>query len=240
VADERLDPIYSTYAAATHLKNEFALLGNWPLTLNAYNTGAGRIQKAMRELQTDDIEKVIREFKEPGYQFYSKNYYPEFLAALHVYENQMRYFGRLNLLSPLQYEVYSPNRSVNLPDLATLVDLDEETLKNMNPALSSDVLIGNKNLPAGYLVKVPPRMGTLLANAETMQREDAPAPTQWYVAQEGDTIESIAKTSNVPVALLEKINGLLANESLEAGTFIELPQREDLAQNTQGQVTAIP
>lgn len=231
IADERLDPIFSTYAAAAHLKAEFGLIGDWPLTINAYNTGPGRIMKAMRELNTTSIEKVIREFKEPGYQFYSRNYYPEFLAALHVYENRALYFGRVNILSPLAYEVYSPTREVNLNDLANLTHLDQQSLQDLNPALSEDVLLGLRNLPAGYLVKVPVNVSGAMARAEALLDEDLAAKdNQWYVAKGGDTLELISRKFNVPLNILEKLNGYLPQEFLKAGAFIELPQKEDVAQ----------
>lgn len=236
--DERMDPIYSTYAAAAHLKSEYNLIGNWPLTINAYNTGPGRVMRAMKQLGTDSIERIIREFKDPAYQFYSRNYYPEFLAALQVYNNQFSYFGRLNILSPFRYEVYSPSREIDLADLADLADLDPQTLKDYNPALSAAVLSGDKKLPADYLVKVPPNMGIAMAQAETLLREDVKTGSSWYLAEAGDTLENIAAKFNLPVILLEKINSYLPKESLKAGTFIELPAQEDVAQ-VPGQ-TAIP
>ncbi len=159
IADERLDPILSTYAAADHLKNDYDLLGSWPLAVNSFNTGPGRMLKAKDQLKTDDITTIIRNFVNPGYQFFSRNYYPEFLAALTVYENQNHYFGPIQKMAPLRSDYFFPGRKVNLSELAAQMNVPQETMKKLNPCLSTDVLEGRNVLPVGYLVKVPYGLG---------------------------------------------------------------------------------
>lgn len=158
-ADERRDPILATYAAAKHLKADYDLLGSWPLAINAYNTGAGRLLKAIRDLETTDIETIITNFKEPGYQFYSRNYYPEFLAALHVYENQVQYFGKVQPAPTWVYDLYFPQEDVDLRALADLARVPDDEIRRLNPALTEEVLAGLKPVPAGALVRVPKDRG---------------------------------------------------------------------------------
>ncbi len=91
--DERKDPIKSTVAAVKHLRRDFDRLGSWPLAINAYNTGPRRIAEATEELKTKNIAKIIKKYEHPSYGFASRNFYPEFLAALEVYEDRKLYFG---------------------------------------------------------------------------------------------------------------------------------------------------
>jgi membrane-bound lytic murein transglycosylase D len=93
--DERNDPVKSAHAAARHLNRDYKRLGTWPLALNAYNTGPGRIAGAVNQLGTTDIVKIIRNYQGPGYGFAARNFYPCFLAALRVYENRTQYFQEL-------------------------------------------------------------------------------------------------------------------------------------------------
>lgn len=233
IADERRDPILATYAAAEHLKGEYELVGSWPLAINAYNTGPGRILKAKKQLGTSDIATIIRHFKDPGYQFYSRNYYPEFLAALHVYENQERYFGGpVTTLPPLQYEFFVPERPVNLRELATASEISPELMRALNPAFSAPIQQGASPLPSGYIVRVPKNFGTRVAvAAATLNRQTAEA--KWHLVTAGQTIGDIAKLYGVPVEELAKENGTLPRTKLSPGMILNLPRGTGVALNPE-------
>jgi membrane-bound lytic murein transglycosylase D len=49
VADDRLDPVKATYAAARYLRDLYAIFRDWPLALAAYNAGENRIQKVIQK-----------------------------------------------------------------------------------------------------------------------------------------------------------------------------------------------
>ncbi|MBI2340716.1 MAG: transglycosylase SLT domain-containing protein [Deltaproteobacteria bacterium] len=230
-ADERLDPILSTYAAARHLANEYKLLGSWPLTVNAYNTGPGRLLRAREELKTDDIATIIKNFKDPGYQFFSRNYYPEFLAALYVYDNQETFFGPIEKLPPLQYELFMPQESINLKMLAEMVDVDPEVLRNLNPAIAEDVLNGDYSLPAGYLVKIPKNFGPLFARAAARYWRQIQT-AEWHVVQEDETTASIADYYRIPLESLEEANNLIPGEPISPGMIIKLPRDSGASTDT--------
>lgn len=97
--DERLDIEKATIAAAKHILRDYKRLGKWELAINAYNTGPGRMANAVRTLGTDNIVKIIKDYYHPAYGFASRNFYPEFLAALHVYENRHSLFPELYHIS---------------------------------------------------------------------------------------------------------------------------------------------
>ncbi len=80
--DQRLDPYHSTRAAARYLKESYKKLGSWPLAIMSYNHGVAGIMRAKRALNTSDPEEIIRRYSSRSFQFASRNFYPEFLAAL--------------------------------------------------------------------------------------------------------------------------------------------------------------
>ncbi len=167
VIDERADPIRETYAAASLLSHDYEALGSWPLAINAYNTGRGRIEQAMARLGTSSIVSIIKYFDHPSYGFASRNFYLEFLAALDVAKNHQRYFGDIRFDPPMRYDLVQVKTPVILPDIAQASGISLETLTDLNPAYSEAVIAGKLPLPAGSELRVPERKGeTFLKHTE--------------------------------------------------------------------------
>jgi membrane-bound lytic murein transglycosylase D len=89
--DDRLNPTTETEAAARLLRYNYDALGSWPLAITAYNYGTGGTEQASAEFG-GDYSKIVRAYNGPHFGFASKNYYPEFLAALEVHQNEDKYF----------------------------------------------------------------------------------------------------------------------------------------------------
>ncbi|MDO8520142.1 MAG: transglycosylase SLT domain-containing protein [Deltaproteobacteria bacterium] len=228
IADERRDPILATYAAANHLKKEYELLGSWPLAINAYNTGPHRMIKAVKQLGTNDIATIIKKFKEPGYQFYSRNYFPEFLAAVHVYDREKFYFGELEKMPAVKYDIFIPEEPTDVRQLCLGVNVSEEALADLNPGLSEEVLEGEKLLPPGYIVRVPEELGPAFA-LEAINQGRMVAENGLHVVREGDSLESVASLYHVPVDRLREANRFLPGQPLNAGMVLNLPRETGVA-----------
>jgi membrane-bound lytic murein transglycosylase D len=119
--DQRYDPILSTHGAARLLLKNYQILGSWPLAINAYNSGAANLQRAITTLGSRDISRIITNYKGGSYAFASRNFYPSFLAALEVYE---KYKEELtDAVQPLpektqtvsDYDTHSPERVIQYP-----------------------------------------------------------------------------------------------------------------------------
>lgn len=78
--DERQDPFRASHAAAKFLKRNHSILGSWPLALTAYNYGTSGMARAKRD--KGSYEKIFLEYEEGYFKFASRNFYPEFLAAI--------------------------------------------------------------------------------------------------------------------------------------------------------------
>ena len=88
--DDRHDPLRSTQAAARLLKHNYEALGSWPLAIVAYNHGKAGVQTARERVGSDAIEDIIVRYNGPRFGFASKNFYPEFLAALELLHPTIR------------------------------------------------------------------------------------------------------------------------------------------------------
>lgn len=161
--DERRDPLLATYAAAQFLKHTYDALESWPLVINAYNAGHGRLLQAIKALGTRDIARIITEFKHPDYQFASRNFYPEFLAALEVYRRKDVFFAEVKPRVPLRYDTVSFERPVSVPLIAQYAGISPETLRELNPSFSERLLQGARALTPGLSLKVPYLSGDRVA-----------------------------------------------------------------------------
>ncbi|HKV54982.1 MAG TPA: lytic transglycosylase domain-containing protein, partial [Candidatus Binataceae bacterium] len=89
--DDRLDPTTETEAAAKLLRSNYLTFGNWPLAITAYNYGTAGMEQAAEQYQSD-YGRILRSYDGPHFGFASKNYYPEFLAALQIHRYENVYF----------------------------------------------------------------------------------------------------------------------------------------------------
>jgi membrane-bound lytic murein transglycosylase D len=153
--DERMDPFRETEAAAQLLSYNYRLLGSWPLAITAYNHGAEGMRRAREQLGTDDIVRIVREYRSPTFGFASRNFYVSFLAALSIAEDPDKYFGALHRGSEPQFVEVKLSTSASSAALVRALGVDRDTLRGLNPALRPAVWTGQRSVPAGYVVRLP-------------------------------------------------------------------------------------
>lgn len=155
LVDERLHLEKATKGAAALLLQYNSEVGNWPLTLTAYNHGNGGVRRAIRELGTHDIAEIVARYKGPQFGFASRNYYASFLAALEIYDNAQLYFGPLDRHAPEQVERLVLNEPMRIDQLELELGFVRDRLRYHNPALMAPVWAGSAAVPRGYAMRVP-------------------------------------------------------------------------------------
>jgi len=85
--DERNDPFLSTRAAVRHLRDLNEMFGSWELALAAYNSGAGRVQRAIKRSHGVTDFWTLRRFLPRE----TRNYVPALWAALIVAKDPVTY-----------------------------------------------------------------------------------------------------------------------------------------------------
>lgn len=162
--DGRNDPIHASDGAARFLGDLYDKTNDWALAINAYHSGLGRLRQAVKKLGTRDIAVIIHEFDDPAYGFYSRNYYPEFLAVVDIYKNRERY-GIVSGKTLQQYDIVRTSDFVNLPEIAGRFAVDMKILRKLNTAISNEVFRGELPLPPDYPLRVPKGTGYYWATA---------------------------------------------------------------------------
>lgn len=155
VVDERRDPLIASAAAARFLKANYERLGTWPLAITAYNHGPGGVAAAVDAVGTTDIATIIQSYKGSRFGFASRNFYPEFLAAMSVEKNFEDHFGLLHTEAPLVHEEVTVETPILLRTAARFAGTDEEELVLLNPALSEAVREGRASVPRNYELRIP-------------------------------------------------------------------------------------
>lgn len=219
--DERLDPLIGAAGAARLLRKNHELLTSWPLAINAYNSGPLRMQKAINQLGTKNIEVIIRHFNNRGYQFASRNFYPEFLAAMEVAQNHRKHFGRLDLEEPIAFDEVRLPYDLSLYDLASTAGTDVGVLKDLNPAYGEKNFRQGVLLPKGYTIRVPHTKGNFfLAAIEDLRNKQQAA--KWHLVKKGETLHKIARQYGTSVQTIRSFNGLLGLNLLP-GQMLKIP-----------------
>lgn len=225
IIDERRDPFLSTQAAARLLRDNFDVIGSWPLAITAYNHGLAGMRRAASQLGTKDIGKIIDSYQGRTFGFASRNFYPAFLAALDVDRNAQRYFGDIVL------DAASDDVVVNLPDyidaepLAAALNVPLSELRRRNPALMDTVWAGDKYVPRGFELRVPG--GTdpagLIAAIPSAQRFAAQRPDLQHRVRSGETMSGIAEQYGIGLSALIRANGMSNGNFIRVGQMLTLP-----------------
>ncbi|HWP64632.1 MAG TPA: LysM peptidoglycan-binding domain-containing protein [Candidatus Limnocylindria bacterium] len=246
LVDERLDPLTATRGAARFLRENYETLGTWPLAITAYNHGPYGMLRAVQAVGTRDIGRIIARYQGKAFGFSSRNFYPEFLAAVEIEREAERYFGPLTPPDiPESTEAYL-SAPVGIEVAARLASTDRDTLALLNPALLPPVTRGRYDIPRGYRLRVPApaasafeaRLAALAAERRVTSSRPAPpnepAPgttVARHRVKRGDTLSGIAQRYGVTVAALRQANGMRGTV-VRIGQTLRIPATRSASSRT--------
>jgi len=226
VIDERRDPLRATRGAARYLKSNFKMLGTWPLAITAYNHGEGGVRRAVRETGTTDIGRIVERYHGPRFGFASRNFYAEFLAAVAVERDYEAYFGPLTFEAPFKSDEVRLGSPVAGKVAVASAGTSVDALAALNPAVESSVFRRNRNLPKGYVLRVP--AGTAsgfeqrLAKVPASKRAIAPPRVRTHRVARGQTLSLLARRYGTSVRSLQRANRL-GGTRIRIGQVLKIP-----------------
>ena len=223
--DERLDPYRSTEAAASFLEQNYIVLGSWPLAVTAYNHGPGGMKRAQEQLGTSDIVTVVRKYNSRSFGFASRNFYVAFLAALEIDSDPDKFFGPIRRNATDSSLVLEVPAFVPASRLATVLELDREELKRLNPSLLPSVWRGARHVPRGFELRVPNtiNLDEVLGQLSGGEHYDAQVAETQHRVGKGESLSAIATRYNTSIAAIAELNNLDRPYRIRAGQVLALP-----------------
>lgn len=233
--DERLDPFIAAKAATRLLSHAHRTLSSWPLAINAYNAGTRRMSRAVKKIRTRNIAEIIHRYEDRAYGFASRNFYPEFLAALEVSEYWRNYFPSLNWHPPMKYVEIQLKQSVSPWDLAAALGMDVQLLKEYNPAYKSHVFQNGGSLPARYTLRFPGSDSGIYQLALNEIYSEQKQQPKRHIVQKGETLYQIALRYGTSVSLIQSHNQL-ATSRIYPGQMLAIPAEAALVMKKKDSV----
>jgi membrane-bound lytic murein transglycosylase D len=226
--DERLDPIRATEAAAKLLKLNYRELDAWPLAITAYNHGLSGMKRA-KSLYGTDFGRIYREYSSRSFGFASRNFYAEFLAALHVATNYENYFGDVQFHQPVEFVEITTDHYLTVNSILETYRMDRNEFRQLNPALRPPVLNSQRRIPKGYtlrLPKLPDAEGiALLARIDSRLKYEEQVHSDWYRVKRGDNLNAIAQQHEVSVKSFAEYNNLTKDTRINSGQILQIPPK---------------
>ncbi len=226
--DARSDVLLAAEGAARKLRQDHESLEAWPLALTAYNHGAGGMARAVRRLGTRDIGVIAEKYRSRTFGFASRNFYPEFLAAVIVYAERDRHFPGVEPFPEIRFDVVDRKRYVALTDLAAATGVAVDDLAALNPALDRSVLAGSLLVPPRYPLRVPAGTAAQFAQAYAelpAERKPDRQAAFGYRVKRGDTLGAIARKFGSSVAAIQRANRLPRADRIHVGQKLRIPLR---------------
>lgn len=227
LVDERRDQLRATHAAAQLLAHNYEVTQSWPLAITAYNHGLQGIKNAVKKVGTDDIGVIVEQYDGSRFGFASRNFYPEFLAALDVCLRYTEYFGEIELNKPLALT------QVKLPDYVSAKTLEKYTalttsdIKKLNPALNSSVFASGNFLPRNYqlnmLSEQKKAFETAYAAIPKSLKYTYLAVKTKHKVKKGETLSAIAHRYRTTVSAIARLNNITNPRKIRAGQWLKIP-----------------
>jgi len=216
--DERMNIVSASHGAARYIKQNNWRFNNWVLALQAYQMGAGGVERAMGDKYNGDRHMEITSET----YWYVKKY----LAHKIAFEDACQGSPKMKL------SLYQTKSEKKLSDVASEVSVDENVLREYNKWVKRGTIPSDKP----YHLVIPG--GNLLQdfNSLTLSSEKASRATplvkgshagiktvingvEAIKADDGETLSVIASRAGLDVSTFIQYNDMAIDHTIRAGAF---------------------
>ncbi|MFT6194215.1 MAG: membrane-bound lytic murein transglycosylase D [Cognaticolwellia sp.] len=215
--DGRRDIVASTQGAINYLTylNKF-FDGDWMLALAAYNSGEGRVRRAVRKNKNNNLPTDFWSLDLPKE---TRAYVPKLLALADIVKRSEEFKIKLHVIDNSsvisQVDIGS---QLDLAKAAQLADLTLTELQRLNPGFNRWATD-----PDGphYLLLPNHKIKSFKQGLAKLSAKERLA-WQRYKIKNGDNLGEIAQKFNTEIALIKQVNNIKGNQ-IRAGKFLLIP-----------------
>jgi len=212
--DGRRDVVASTESAIQYLNylNKF-FDGDWMLALAAYNSGEGRVQRAMRKNARKNKPTHYWELELPKE---TRDYVPKLLAIIDIIERSHEFDIELYPIANKKAVGTVPvNTQIDLTVAASLANLSLEEFKDLNPGFNQWAT--DPNNPTRFLL---PEENIAAFNEKIALLPDKNRMVwQRYKIKSGDSLGKIAQKYHIDIDSIKTINNI-SGTNIRAGKHL--------------------
>ncbi len=215
--DQRRDVLASTNAALDYLSKLYQMFGDWYLALAAYNSGEGRVQRAIERNKAAGLPTDYQSLRLPNE---TRNYVPKLQAVKNIVANPQMYNLALPEIPNHPYFVIvTTARDMDVRVAAQLADLPLKEFKALNPSFKKPVILGATN----------PQILLPFENARTFEsnlKSYDGSLSSWTTYRVNRTTRPAALAAKIGVnpATLITVNKIPAGTRLKPGSTLLVPK----------------
>ncbi|MDP0563287.1 MAG: LysM peptidoglycan-binding domain-containing protein [Candidatus Endonucleobacter sp. (ex Gigantidas childressi)] len=203
--DGRRDIVAATEMALNYMQSLYKRFNNWELALAAYNSGPGRVQRALQK----NIKKgAATDFWSLDLPKETTNYVQKLIALGQVIKNPELYGIKLpSIPNQPSFESVDIKGQLDMARAAKLADLSMDELYKLNPGLNRW-----STPPKGpYYLAIPVNKTQIFKRRLSELPSDKRIQWQRYTVKSGDNLNKLAKKFNSQIDLISAANNLDSN-----------------------------
>jgi len=165
--DERCDPEKSTRAAIHYLQDAYERFGDWALAIAAYNSGGGRVSRAIKRGRSKDFWRIKRFLPRE-----TRNYVPAFIGAQYLIEFYQEHglepdYPPLDLQLTTQIQVF---QGLSFYEIAQVTGIPVDWLEWLNPTFQLGYIPESSE---GRWLRIPKRVVEPMAEYLAQRKESS-------------------------------------------------------------------